>query len=74
MSAVKPPCCPICGLYFTTHVYFHGRRCLQPGHWLTAGLLSPADYVPLSQLIALAAAERARHPLTQGDRCEPIRS
>ena len=74
MSEVKPPRCSICGLYLTTHIYFYGRRCLEPDHWLAAGLLTPADYVPLSQLVALAAAERQRQSLTLGGQCAPTRS
>jgi len=74
MSKVKPPCCPHCGLYQTTHIYFYGRRCLEPTHWLAAGLLTPTDYVPLSQLVALAAAERRRQPLIPGGQHAPVRS
>ena len=57
MPSAKPPCCPICGRYLTTHSYFYGRRCLEPNHWLAAGLLQPDDYYPLGQLVVQAALE-----------------
>ncbi|MCG3209915.1 MAG: hypothetical protein FOGNACKC_03542 [Anaerolineae bacterium] len=54
---MKPPVCPICGLYFTTHPHFFGRRCLEPKHWLAAGLLHPTDYYQLGQLVIQAGLE-----------------
>lgn len=69
---LKPLRCSICGLYLTTHPYFYGRRCLEPGHWLAAGLLQADDYYPLGQLAAQAMLERQHIPVTQKDHHEPV--
>lgn len=69
---LKPLRCSICGLYLTTHPYFYGRRCLEPTHWLAAGLLQADDYYPLGQLAAQAIGEGRPAALSQEDPYAPI--
>jgi|DewCreStandDraft_4_1066084.scaffolds.fasta_scaffold145369_2 hypothetical protein len=69
---LKPLRCSICGLYLTTHPQFWGRRCLEPTHWLAAGLLQADDYYPLGQLVAQAMLERQEIPVFQKDHYEPV--
>ena len=68
MSSAQPPRCPICGQYLTTHLYFYGRRCLEPDHWLAAGLLHADDYYPLGQLVVQAALEPKQQTVSNGEK------
>ena len=72
MTSVKPLHCSICGLYLTTHFYFYGRRCLEPEHWLAAGLLQADDHEALAQLAVNAILEHKQQPVVQGERYEPV--
>ena len=71
MPSAQPPRCSICGQYLTTHPYFYGRRCLEPDHWLAAGLLQADDYYPLGQLVVQAALD---HRQTLAAQKEPYDS
>jgi len=66
MSA-KPLCCPICGQYLTTHIYFYGCRCLDPSHWQAAGLLGKNDYYAMGQLIVQQMLESHHYLSTAGE-------
>ncbi len=52
-----PGRCKICGNYFTTSAEFASSRCMEPGHWLAAGVLSPTDYYPIAKIAARASAK-----------------
>jgi hypothetical protein len=69
MSA-KPACCPICGQYLTTHIYFYGCRCLEPSHWQAAGLLNKDDYYAMGQLIVQQMLEPHHFVSTTGEHCD----
>ncbi len=56
----KPRRCPICGYYLTTALEFAGCRCIDPGHWQAAGVLTSRDYLPMAQLASYAATEQNR--------------
>jgi hypothetical protein len=53
----KPNQCTICGYYLTTGEEYAGHRCLDPGHWQAAGLLSPNDFYPMAIITARASIE-----------------
>lgn len=61
----QPERCPICGYYLTTAVELTGSRCVDPGHWQAAGVLSPRDYYPLAQVASQASVERHRRSTYQ---------
>jgi hypothetical protein len=53
----KPGHCSICGYYLTTDEQYTDFRCLDPSHWLAAGLLAPTDFYPMARITAQASAE-----------------
>lgn len=60
-----PERCPICGYFLTTAAEFTGRRCVDPGHWQAAGVLSPRDYYPMAQIASQADVERHQRSTNQ---------
>ncbi len=62
----QPDCCTICGYYLTIIDTYEGDRCVDPGHWQAAGLLSPRDFYTMAQIMALARAERVHRADFQG--------
>jgi len=59
-ASYKPTYCMICGYYLTTDEQYTGNRCVDPGHWLAAGLLAPRDFYLMARMVAGARAELAR--------------
>jgi hypothetical protein len=53
----QPSRCPYCGYYLTISVMYTGQRCIDPSHWLAAGLLTSADYLAMSLIAASANVE-----------------
>ena len=62
IATFKLGCCLICGHYLTTDEQYTGNRCVDPGHWLAAGLLAPRDFYLMARMVAGARAELARRP------------
>lgn len=66
ITSHRPSCCLICGHYLTTDEQYTGNRCVDPGHWLAAGLLAPRDFYLMARMVAEERAELARRPDKQG--------
>ncbi|MCB0168459.1 MAG: hypothetical protein KDI79_29795 [Anaerolineae bacterium] len=74
LNILEPISCRICGYLHTLSVQYAGHRCVDPGHWQAAGLISFKDYYSLAKIAAEARKElhhRQTHPQTQS-LCPPI--
>ena len=56
VNILKPASCAICGNYLTASGEY-AQRCLEPGHWLAAGKIAPADFYSISRLAAQIRVE-----------------
>ena len=65
MNTRKPNTCAFCGNYLTTSEEYAGYRCIDPGHWQAAGLLTARDFYPLALVAAQAGSEMNRRYLTR---------
>jgi hypothetical protein len=53
----RPKRCTICGCYLTLNEEYVGARCLDPGHWQAAGLLTPPDFYTMARIMAAGQAK-----------------
>lgn len=57
LNITEPAACRICGYWHTLSVQYRGNRCVDPGHWQAAGLISFKDYYSLAKIAAEARKE-----------------
>ncbi|MCB0175881.1 MAG: hypothetical protein KDJ97_35595 [Anaerolineae bacterium] len=65
LDIAEPVTCRICGYLHTLSAQYAGNRCVDPGHWQAAGLISFKDYYSLAKVMAEAKNElnyRSKHP------------
>ena len=53
----EPNRCVICSYYLTIAQEYVGHRCVDPGHWQAAGLLTSNDFYSMACLAASAFTE-----------------
>ena len=58
LDNTEPITCSICGLFFTLSVQFAGERCIDPGHWQAAGIITVKDYYIMAKIKAETANEQ----------------
>jgi len=56
----SPERCGICGLYLTTLEEYGPSRCLDPGHWQAAGIITSTDFHPMAWIVAHANGQLNR--------------
>lgn len=57
LDIMEPAPCRICGYLHTLSAQYAGNRCVDPGHWQAAGLISFKDYYSLAKVAAEARKE-----------------
>lgn len=57
LNITEPATCRICGYWHTLSAQYLGNRCVDPGHWQAAGLISFKDYYSLAKVAAEARKE-----------------
>lgn len=68
LDIIEPAPCRICGYLHTLSAQYAGHRCVDPGHWQAAGLISFKDYYSLAKIAAETRKElhhRQNHPQSQ---------
>ncbi|MCB0213516.1 MAG: hypothetical protein KDJ52_29505 [Anaerolineae bacterium] len=62
LDNTEPIACSICGLFFTLSGQFAGKRCIDPGHWQAAGIITVKDYYTMAKIKAAKANEQLSRP------------